>query len=110
MVSKPDSSIKMFEQVLNKLCKMKWRINGEAHTILVQYKKFVSEVNFMMKEFAGLKFAEDRLDSFLFEAVEYKLGNNDLYSTHGISPKIVVRLGCNRNGFLVNKEVVAPNL
>ena len=43
MVSKPESAVKMFEQVLNRLIEEKWKTSQQADAELSQYRKFISE-------------------------------------------------------------------
>ena len=43
MVSKPESAVKMFQQVLNRLIEEKWKISQQADAELTQYRKFISE-------------------------------------------------------------------
>ena len=43
MVSKPESAVKMFQQVLNRLIEEKWKTSQQVDAELTQYRKFISK-------------------------------------------------------------------
>ena len=57
MVSKPESAVKMFQQVLNRLIEEKWKTSQQADAELTQYRKFISEAK---------KYHPNKYDSYSF--------------------------------------------
>ena len=53
MVSKSESLVKMFLQVLNRLIEERWKTSQQADAELTQYRKFISEA----KKYHHNKFA-----------------------------------------------------
>ena len=110
IVSKWESAVKMFQQVLNRLIEGKWKTSQQADTELTQYWKFISETKkYYHNKFATYSFAQERLDNFLSEL----LGNQKEYKELWVTLMIFLTLSHGQaaveRGFSVNKEVLAPN-
>ena len=71
MVSKPESALKMFQQVLNRLIEEKWMTNQQADAELTQYRKLIYDAKqYHLNKFTSYSFAQERLDKFLSELVD----------------------------------------
>ena len=82
MVTQPENVVKIFQQTLAKLIEKKWKASKQADIILVQYKKFVSEVkHFHFDKCVSFRFGGDRLDSFPFQELDMKKKYEDLWIT-----------------------------
>ena len=110
MVSNPDQAIKMFQEVLQRLIETRWKTAEEADTVLVEYRKLVSDAKrYHHDKFSSFKITTDRLDSFLFEVLQNQNESQQLWITMQLILTWHGQATVER-GFSVNKEVLAPNL
>ena len=71
IVSKPESAVKMFQQVLNRLIEEKWKASQQADAEHTQYRKFISEAKkYNHNKLSSYSFAQKRLDMFLSEQLD----------------------------------------
>ena len=111
MVSNPDQTIKMFQEVLQRLIETRWNTSEEADTVLAEYRKLVSDAKrYHLDKFSSFKITTDRLDSFLFEVLQNQNESQQLWITMQLSLTLSHGQGTVERGFSVNKEVLAPNL
>ena len=66
IVVEPDTTVKMFKQVLTKLVDEKWSTAEQTDGILIQYKKYMSEMKqFHYEKFAGFQVWGGKIGCFL---------------------------------------------
>ena len=111
MVSNPDQAIKMFQEVLQRLIETRWKTSEEADTVLVEYRKLVSDAKrYHLDKFSSFKITTDRSDSFLFEVLQNQNESQQLWITMQLILTLSHGQATVERGFSVNKEVLAPNL
>ena len=82
MVSNPDQAVKMFQEVLQRLIETRWKTSEETDTVLAEYRKLVSDAKrYLLDKFSSFKITTDRLDSFLFEALQNQNESQQLWIT-----------------------------
>ena len=97
--------------MLTKLVDKKWRISEQADDIWMQYKKLVSEVKqFHKDKFARFKFEKDQLDTFFFETLNQQKTYEGLWCIIQLLLTLSHGQAAVERGFLVNKDILAPNL
>ena len=75
-------AVKMFKLVFANLLMQNGEQQHRPDDILGQYRKFISEAKqFHHEKFAGFRFGEDRLDSFLFEVLHVEQAYKDMWNT-----------------------------
>ena len=63
MVSNPDQTIKMFQEVLQRLIETRRKTSEEADTVLAEYRKLVSDAKrYHLDNISSFKITTDRLD------------------------------------------------
>ena len=95
--------------VIAKLSDDKWRTATQADDN-TGHRKFLSEAKqFYREKFAGFRFGKDRLNSFLFAVLNAEKAHEDLWNTLKV---LTMSHGkaATKYWFLVNKEILAPNL
>ena len=111
MVSNPDQAVKMSQEVLQRLIETRWKTSEEADTVLADYRKLVSDAKrYHLDKFSSFKITTDRLDSFLFEALQNQNESQQLWITMQLILTLSHGQATVERGFSVNKEVLAPNL
>ena len=111
MVSNPDQAIKMFQEVLQRLIETRWKTSEEEDTVLVEYRKLVSDAKrYHLDNFSSFKITTDRLDSFLFEVLQNQNESQQLWITMQLILTLSHWQATVERGFSVNKEVLAHNL
>ena len=66
MVSKPESVVKMFKQVLKTVVEQKWKTNQQTDSELAQFRKLISESKkYHYERFATYSFTQERLGTSL---------------------------------------------
>ena len=111
MVSNPDQTVKMFQEVLQRLIETRWKTSEEADTVLAEYRKLVSDAKrYHLDKFSSFKITTDRLDSFLFEVLQNQNESQQLWITMQLILTLSHGQATVERGFSVNKEVLACNL
>ena len=111
MVSKPESVVMMFQQVLKTLVQERWKTNQQADSELAQFRKLISEVKrYHYERFATYSFTQERLDKFFSKLLENKEQYEQLWTIMKILLTLSHRQAAVERGFSVNKEVPNPNL
>ena len=76
MVLKPESAVKKFPGVLNRLIEEKWKTSQQADAELTQYRNFMSEAKkYHHKKLTSYSFAQERLVKFLSELLDNQKEN-----------------------------------
>ena len=60
MVSKPESAVKIFQQVLNRLIEEKWKTNEQADAELIQYRKVISSQEVLPQQICFIQFCPEK--------------------------------------------------
>ena len=111
MVSKPESIVKMFWQVLKTLVEEKWKTNQLADSELAQFRKLISETKkYCYERFATYSSTQERLDRFFSKLLEKKEEYEQLWTTMKMLLTLSHGQAAVERGFSVNKEVLNPNL
>ena len=102
---KPESPVKMLQQVLNRLIEEKWKTNQQADAELSQYRKFISGAKkYHHNKFASYRFAQERLDKLLSKLLDNQKEYEELWVTLGILLTLSHGQSEVERGFSVNKE------
>ena len=97
--------------MLQRLIETRWKTPEEADTVLVEYRKLVSDAKrYHLDKFSLFKITTDRLDSFLFEVLQNQNESQQLWITMQLILTLPHGQATVERGFSVNKEVLAPNL
>ena len=108
---KPESAVKMFQQVLNRLIEEKWKIVHQADAECTHYRKFISETSkYHHNKFSSYSFAQERVDKFLSELLDNQKEYEELWATLGILLTLSHGQAAVEWGFSVSMDVLAPNL
>ena len=111
MVSKAESVVKMFQQMLNRLIEEKLKTSQQADAELTQYRKFISEAKkYHHNKCVSYSFAQGRLHKFLSELLDNQQDYKELWVTLRILLKLSNGQAAVERGFSINKKVLAPNL
>ena len=111
MMSKPESVVKMFQQVLKTLVEEKWKTNQQEDSELAQFRMLTSEAKKCHYErFATYSFTQQRLDKFFNKLLENKEEYEQLWTTMKMLLTLSHGQAAVERLFSVNKEVINPNL
>ena len=82
MVSKPESVVKMFQQVLKTLVGEQWKTNQQADSELALFRRLISEAKkYHYERFATYSFTQKRLDLFFSKLLQNKEEYEQLWTT-----------------------------